>query len=249
MKMIGVIPARYQSSRFPGKPLADICGNPMIWWVYNQTRKVKELSETLVATDDKRISDVCDRLGIPYVMTSEKHRNHVERLYEVSEKVAADLYVCVCGDEPLILPETIEKVIPSDQIDQSRCFACSVQRPFTNPAEVIDVNTIKLVTDVNGVSLYMSRIPIPYPNKSLDFPYMEKVGVESYNKKALDFFYHTSPGFLEKTEDIVLLRFVENNVPVHYRTDDHYTLSVDTPKDLEVVKKIIESDPERDKRG
>ena len=238
MKIIGVIPARYASSRFPGKPLADICGKPMIWWVYNQTKQVKSLSDVIVATDDDRIGAVCAKLSIPFVLTLQKHRNHVERLYEVSEKIDAHAYVCVCGDESLILPETIQKVIP-DVVARDEYFAKSLQRPFTDPAEVIDINTIKLVTDVKGRSLYMSRIPIPYPNKTLNFKYMEKVGVEAYNKKALDFFYHTEPGPLEKIEDIVLLRFIENNIPVQYSTDENYTLSVDTPKDLEVVRSIL----------
>lgn len=238
MKIVGVIPARYASSRFPGKPLVDIYGKPMIWWVYQQTKKVEELDEIYVATDDERIASTCEQYNIKYIMTSTSHRNHMERLYEVSEKIQADLYVCVCGDEPLILPETIKKLIP-EEINENKIFARSIKREFKNPAEVVDINTIKLVTNDENISIYMSRSPIPYPNKTLDFSYMEKVGVESYNKKALDFFYKKEPGILEKIEDIVLLRFVENNIPVEYLLDNNYTLSVDTPKDLEVVKKII----------
>ena len=111
MKIIGVIPARYKSSRFPGKPLADICGKPMIWWVYKQAKKVKEFDEIYVATDDDRIKTVLDGYQVPVIMTSEQHLEHISRIHEVSQKIDADLYVCINGDEPLIDPLSISTVV------------------------------------------------------------------------------------------------------------------------------------------
>jgi len=110
MKILGVIPSRYNSSRLPGKPIVDICGKPMIWWVYNQAIKVPNL-EVIVATDDERIVSVCKKYEIPVIMTGD-HKTHVERIQEVSEKIPADYYVSINGDEPLITPETIKKVLP-----------------------------------------------------------------------------------------------------------------------------------------
>lgn len=238
MKITGVIPARYKSSRFEGKPLADIDGKPMIWWVYQRVAEVTEFDDVLVATDDDRIADVCKQYGMKCLMTSEAHRNHVERLYEVSTQVDSDLYVIVCGDEPLMHPETIKRIIP-DSIPKKSHFACGIMREFTDPVETIDPANIKIATNKDGYCVFLSRNPIPYPYKSLDFTYKKIVGVECYNKTALDFFYHTEPGPLEKIEDVVLLRFIENFVQVKYILDDKYTLAVDTPKDLEKVKKIM----------
>ena len=111
MKVIGVIPARYKSSRLEGKPLKDICGKPMIWWVYNQVKNVRELSEIFVATDDIRIKNECDKYGVSVLMTRNNHPNHISRVQEVSDKIKADIYVCINGDEPLIDVDSIVKVI------------------------------------------------------------------------------------------------------------------------------------------
>ena len=117
MKIVGVIPARYGSSRFPGKPLADICGKPMLWWVYQQAKKVQELDNIYIATDDSRIADLCDHYGMNYVMTGE-HSTHIARVHELSTKVDADYYVNVNGDEPLIEPDTIRAIIPEETSDK-----------------------------------------------------------------------------------------------------------------------------------
>ncbi len=108
MKIIGVIPARYQSSRLPGKPLKNIYGYPMIWWVYRQAKSVNRIDNVYVATDDKRIEDVCCHYNIPVIMTSKKHKNGTERLAEVAKEIPADYYVTIQGDEPLLEPKTIE---------------------------------------------------------------------------------------------------------------------------------------------
>lgn len=127
MKVIGVIPARYASSRFPGKPLADICGKPMIWWVYNQVTQVKEFSDVYIATDDERIAECCKQYNMKYVMTGTDTPNHIHRIWEVTELVEADYYISINGDEPLISPENISQAFP-DRIINDRPFFQSVYR-------------------------------------------------------------------------------------------------------------------------
>lgn len=238
MNIIGVIPSRYASTRFPGKPLVDICGHPMIWWVYQQVIQVKELSKVFVATDDERISKVCDDYGIPYIMTRNDHVNHVTRLQEVSDKVEADYYVCVNGDEPLIQPENIRNVLP-DKLVKDEEYAGYLMRDLTDPAETIDPSNIKLTVADDGRCIYMSRTPIPYPKGSLNITYKKLIGIECFNKKALDFYASTPMGKFEKIEDIDHLRFIENGKMVIIKQTEGESLSVDTQHDLEKVRTIM----------
>lgn len=245
MKIIGIIPARYASTRFPGKPLVDICGYPMIWWVYQQVIKVEELDKVYVATDDDRIAKTCEENGIPFVMTRNDHVNHVTRLAEVSDKIKADYYVCVNGDEPLILPENIKNVLPDSLIKDS-VYAGYLMRNLTDPAETLDPSNIKLSVLSNGRCIYMSRMPIPYPKGTINVIYKKLIGVECFNKAALDFYVNTPMGELEKIEDIDHLRFIENGKMVVVKLSNSESLSVDTKNDLEKVRKIME---ERISRG
>ncbi len=239
-KIVGVIPARYASTRFPGKPLVDICGHPMVWWVYQQVLKVEELSEVYVATDDSRISEVCEREEIPFVMTHNDHVNHVMRLAEVSNKIRADYYVCVNGDEPLIQAKNIRDVLPSKEVTTDEVYAGYLMRELTDPVETIDPSNIKLSVLSSGRCIYMSRTPIPYPKGTLDYKYKKLIGIECFNKKALDFYAKTPMGELEKIEDIDHLRFIEHGKYVHIGLTDSESLSVDTLNDLEKVRKIME---------
>lgn len=239
MKVIGVIPARYQSSRFPGKPLADICGKPMIWWVYNQVSQVKEFSEIYVATDDERIVACCEEYGMKYVMTRKDTPNHIHRIWEVTEMIEADYYISINGDEPLISPDNIRQAFPSEVISD-RPFFQSVYREMHDPAEVMDIANVKIVLNKAGVCMYQSRYPIPCPKGSLLFTYKKAIGIECFNKKALDIFAHTPMGVMEKIEDIDHLRFLENGIPIYYKQIDSESLSVDTKNDLEKVRLIIE---------
>lgn len=239
MKIIGVIPARYKSSRFPGKPLADICGKPMIWWVYRQVICSHKISEAYVLTDDSRISSVCDELNIKYIMTSDDHPNHISRVYEASESICADWYVCVNGDEPLIEPTAIDAVIP-DKVPQTEPVFYGAERVLCDAVKVIDPANIKLVLTKNGRCLYMSRNPIPFPKGTLEFSYHKYVGIECFNKASLNAFVQFPMGVLEKIEDIDHLRFIEHGVSLYFTNVDSESLSVDTPKDLEYVRKNIE---------
>ncbi len=238
MKIIGVIPARYASSRFPGKPLADICGKPMLWWVYQQARNVPEFDGIYVATDDNRVSRLCTQYEIPFVMTGE-HSTHIARVHEVSTMIDADYYVNVNGDEPLIEPKTIRAVIPHAPSDLPKVFG--LMKVLRDPVELIDPTNIKVATNKEGIALYISRAPIPYPYKTIMFEYKKAIGVECWNKAALELFVHSEPGQMEIIEDLVALRFFENGCPMHYTLVESNSLSVDTPKDLEKVRSIMKN--------
>lgn len=236
MKIIGAIPARYGSSRFPGKPLQDICGKPMLWWVYQQASKVEEFSQVVVATDDQRIADLCEQYDMNYVMTGE-HSTHIARIHEVSTKIDADYYVNINGDEPLIEKETIQAIIPKEASEQPKVFG--LMKILRDPVELIDPTNIKVAANKDGVALYISRAPIPHPYKTILFEYKKAIGVECWNKAALELFVNSEPGVMEQIEDLVALRFFENGVPMHYTLVESNSLSVDTPKDLEKVRKLV----------
>ena len=240
MKVVGVIPARYQSSRFPGKPLADICGKPMIWWVYNQAIKVPEIEDVYVATDNDKIKKVCEQYGIPCLMTSNEHPTHVHRIHEFSNSIDSDYYVVICGDEPLISPEVISKVVPESECADD-IYVGGLCRYFSDPAEVVDPANIKIVTNDKEECILLSRAPVPFPYKTVMFKYKKVVGVECYNKKALDYFVSKEAGFLERIEDVTLQRFLENKIHIKYKLVESNSLSVDTSRDLEKVISIINS--------
>lgn len=237
MKIVAFIPARYHSSRFKGKPLADLCGRPMIWWVYNRVRLVRRIDEVYVVTDNEDIRQACEALDIACMMTSEEHRTSTERLYEAAQKVHADVYVCVNGDEPLIEPELVEQVIPEMT---EGFFAANLMTKVQSPVEVVDNTNIKVVTDCKGNALFMSRSPIPHPKASLAFDYYKHLGVLAYSLEALRFFAETPRGPVEEIEDINELRFIENGRPLRMIAVEAHTLSVDTPKDLIFVRRILE---------
>lgn len=238
MKIIVVIPSRYGSTRMPGKPLIDICGKPMIWWVYQNVMKVKEFDEVYVATDDERIRDVCVNFGAKVIMTSDNCSCLIDRLHEVSEIVKGDYYISVNGDEPILESEVMPKIIP-DFSNNDEPIVRGLVRVFTDPVEVIDPGNIKIVVGENGYSLYASRSPIPYPQKSAQFTYKKYVGVECFNKAALDFYVTHEQTSIEKIEDIGSIRFLEHGIRIHYTLVESSSLSVDTTRDLEKIKKIV----------
>ena len=241
MKIIGIIPARYQSSRLPGKPLADICGKPMIWWVYQQVIQVEEFNKIFIATDDERIVKACQAFKMPYIITGTDTPNHIHRIWEVTEIIEADYYVSINGDEPLINPKNIRQALTSIPGKKAGTpFFGSVYRELNDPAETIDPANVKIVLGANNQCLYQSRLPIPSTKGSLNFKYKKAIGIECFNKAALDFFVSTPMGILERIEDIDHLRFLENGIPIYYTKIDSESLSVDTKNDLEKVRIIIE---------
>lgn len=239
MKIVGIIPARYGSTRLPGKPLKDILGYPMIWWVYNRVCSVEKLNGIYVATDDERIRKVCEEYKIPVVMTANSHHAAAHRLQEVSESIEADFYLQLNGDEPLINTEAIAAAIP-DEVPLDREFGTNIITEMNDPAQVLDASNIKMVFDDNMNALYMSRTPIPYPFKSIDFKYYKHVGIIGYNKKMLDFYKNSKPGQFELIEGIDTLRFLDYGKQLKLSlVKNCHSLSVDTEKDIEMVIKMI----------
>ncbi|MDR0430149.1 MAG: 3-deoxy-manno-octulosonate cytidylyltransferase [Tannerellaceae bacterium] len=238
MKIIGIIPARYESSRLPCKPLADICGKPMIWWVYQQAIKANALSAVYVATDDERIVNACNSLSMPVLLTSKDHDTPTSRLYEVSTQLEADFYLLIMGDEPLVNANCFDLIIPKEKTINYCVRALTTE--LHSPTEVIDYSNQKVVTNQWGETLLISRSPIPYPKGLLGFVYRKVTGVQIFSKTALQFYNTTSKSILEKAEENDLMRFVENRIPVIMIRSPYKTISVDTPKDLELVRKEIE---------
>ena len=237
MRIVCVIPARYESSRMPGKPLADIWGKPMIWWVYHRVKDMDVFTDVICAIDDVRIRDKCEDLGVRYIMTKSDHPNHISRIHEVSEFIEADYYMCINGDEPMVTPECIIPVVPRDVVNFP--YFGGAMRVLSNPATVIDSANIKLAVTDTGRCIYMSRSPIPFPKGTLAIEYKKYVGVECVNKSALDFFVNTPMGMMERVEDIDHLRFLENGVELHFDLVNSESISVDTYKDLEYVREKI----------
>lgn len=240
MKIIGVIPARYASKRLPGKPIVDICGKPMIWWVYQQAIKINNFFDIIVATDDDRIKDECIKNGMNFMMTSKDGSCLIDRLYEVSKNIEADYYVSINGDEPLIESEIIPFVFPKE-IVKDIPIARGLMREFKDPVEVVDPGNLKIVCSSEGRLIYVSRSPVPYPQRTTNFTFKKYVGVECYNQNALYSYYKSPPGEIEQIEDLGHIRFLEYGIPVYFTLVKSNSLSVDTPKDLEKVRMIIQN--------
>lgn len=238
MKMIAVIPARYNSSRMPGKPLADILGKPMIWWVYQQAIKEKRFDKVVVATDDCRIEDVCKQYEMNVMMTREDHDTPTSRLYEVSTRMDGDRFLLLMGDEPLIDEKCFDLILDKDVNDNYEVAALT--NVIERPSEVIDFSNQKVVCNSKREALLISRSPIPYPKGSLDIEYEKVTGVQIFSRQALAVYNSTERSMLEKAEENDLMRFIENDIKVKMIRSPFKTISVDTPKDLELVRSIIQ---------
>ena len=242
MKVVCIIPARYGSTRLPGKPLKDINGHPMIWWVYHRVHAIQNINEIYVATDHPDIVAVCKNYGIPVVLTRDDHPTGANRLQEVSEHIAADFYVQVNGDEPLIDTKAVSAAIPP-KIPQDIEFGTNVITEIRAAAHLMDPSNIKVVFDSKMNALYMSRMPIPYPFKNTNFKYYKHVGVIGYNKRMLDFYKNSTPGRLELIEGIDTLRFLDYGKKLLLiKIPKYNSLSVDTSSDLEEVRRRIKNE-------
>jgi 3-deoxy-manno-octulosonate cytidylyltransferase (CMP-KDO synthetase) len=241
MKIIAVIPARYESSRFQGKPLADICGKLMIERVYLQAKKVKEFDEVYVATDDQRIYDACEHRGLKVIMTSASHRTGTDRVGEVAEKISADLYVNIQGDEPLIEPETIRTaIIPFlESNGKSDIKVTNLMTEIHDPVDLVNVTVPKVLAAEDGRGVYLTRSAAPYPKGNINAKYYKQVCVYGFTPEALKFYckYGKEHGKakIEAIEDIEILRFIENGYMVKYIEVASETIAVDTPNDLQRV--------------
>jgi len=238
MKIIGVIPARYASTRFPGKPLADICGKPMIWWVYQQAKKVKEFTEVYVATESEKIVSTCQELGINVILTADTHPTGTDRIGEVARKIPADLYVNIQGDEPMIEPETIRKAI-LPFFDNPRLQISNLMTEIKDPVDIVNFTVPKVITNNENIGIYLTRATAPYPKGSIDYKYYKQVCVYGFKPEALSFYCHSERGKIERIEDIEILRFIEAGWKVQYIEVDSETVAVDTPNDLAKVNQIM----------
>ena len=238
MKILGVIPARYASSRLPGKPLADILGKPMVWWVYQAAMQSPLLDDLVVATDDERILAVCKEHGMNAVMTRADHDTPTARIQEVSCLIQADLYLQIMGDEPLIDPKAFELILPKE-LPGDPYYVAGVTNRMEHPADVIDFSNQKVVCNARREILLISRSPIPYPKGTADFEYEKITGIQLFSKKALDFYAATPKSALEKAEENDLMRFIENGHTVHAVLSPYKTVSVDTPKDVDIVCGVL----------
>jgi len=242
IKVVGVIPERYQSSRFEGKPLADICGKPMIWWVYQNCLKVNELDEVYVATDDKRFFDACESLDIKVIMTSTSCRTGTDRVGEVAEQIEADIYVNIQGDEPMLEPETIAKAI-RPFYENPDLKITNLMTKITNGVDTVNFTVPKVITNKEGIGIYLTRATAPYPKGKIDYDYYKQVCVYGFKPEALKFFCEYGEQYgkakIEEIEDIEILRFIENGWKVQYIEVDSDTVAVDTPNDLEKVRKLL----------
>lgn len=173
-------------------------------------------------------------------MTSAQHKTHLDRLYEVSTKIEADFYINVNGDEPLIEASAIKKMLPQN-IDASTKYVANMMTELKNPLEAVDFSKIKIATDRNGYALYMARSPIPYPRGTYNFTFKKFVGVQCFTKSALEFCFHADRGPIEDAEDIDEFRFLENGERIKFIEADVTTLSVDTLKDADKVRMIIQN--------
>ena len=238
MKIIGMVPARGGSSRFNNKPLALICGKPMVYWVWKHSKEVACFDEVYVATDSEEIKTVSEGFGAKVLMTSSDCETATESLWEVSHMVDADLYVMINGDEPLVMARDIVKCIP-ERIPDDGFYVSNLMTDFSNPVEVADPTNLKIVTNSDDICLFISRAPIPFPKGDMNYVFHKFVGVGAFTHESLEYYHRTPRGPIEKIEENDSFRFIENRKDCYYINAHCKTLSVDTPKDRVAVEQYM----------
>jgi 3-deoxy-manno-octulosonate cytidylyltransferase (CMP-KDO synthetase) len=244
MKVSGVIPARYHSSRLEGKPLADIHGKPMIQHVYEIARKARQLDSVVVATDDERIAAAVGRFGGQVVMTSPAHASGTDRVAEAVAGSDAAIVVNVQGDEPFLDPEMIDESIQAlkDALREADGVGLSTVRKKIGEASYHDPSVVKVVTDARGRALYFSRSLVPYPrHRTEPLDVFEHIGLYAYTSECLARLSQMPPTRLERIEGLEQLRALENGISIQV-VETHCKgelVSVDTPEDLERVRTIL----------
>ena len=237
MKAVAVIPARYGSTRLPGKPLLDICGKPLIQRVWDVVARVHGLDEIIVATDDERIAEVVRDFGGKALMTSADCQSGSDRVSEVSKIVDADVYINVQGDEPLLESSNIEKLLNVFALDdvQVATLCCHI-----NKEEAMNPNNVKVVLDHIGNALYFSRYPLPYICELNDtMNYLRHIGVYAYRREILRSFVNLPVSPLEHAEKLEQLRFIQAGIPISVIKISTINTSIDTQEDLEKVREVF----------
>jgi 3-deoxy-manno-octulosonate cytidylyltransferase (CMP-KDO synthetase) len=234
MKLIALIPARYGSTRFPGKPLADLGGQPLIQRVYEQARQVQELDGLWVATDDERIFAGVTAFGGRAVMTRADHPSGSDRLAEAAhllDLAPDDIVVNIQGDQPLFPPDLIARLAAPLKRNPEAVMVTAARR-LSDPALAADPNVVKVVCDRQGRALYFSRSPLPYWRDGGQSYFYRHLGLYAYRVSFLQEFVHLPPGRWEEAEKLEQLRALEHGFPIHVVETEGDTLEVDTPADL-----------------
>jgi 3-deoxy-manno-octulosonate cytidylyltransferase (CMP-KDO synthetase) len=252
-KISAVIPARYGSTRFEGKPLADILGKPMIQYVYEGVRESKLIDEVIVATDDQRIMEAVNSFGGKAVMTSPTHFTGTDRVAEVAKKLKSEIIVNVQGDEPLIKGNIVDKAISPLLTDDTLQMSTLMTR-IEEVRDWLNPHIVKVVVDQKNFALYFSRSPIPFPrelnigrlesnpfgtNRPLPKRVFKHIGVYVFRRKFLLLFSKMKPTPLEKLEKLEQLRALENGYRIKVNPVDYEPLCVDTPEDIQKVKAFL----------
>ena len=239
MKVIGVIPARFNSSRFEGKILVPLLGKPMVIHVAEKLVKALGKDNTLIATDDQRIAEVVDKYGFRYCMTSNNHPTGTDRVCEVAQKISADIYVNVQGDEPMVDPIDISKIVETklrypDHVINGMC-------PISSDEDPENINLPKVLVNSNNELIYMSRLPIPgQKNKnSANTILAKQVCIYAFNYRELNSFGTAQRPKYELLEDIEILRFLDLGVKIKMVETSGNSLAVDTPDDVPTVEKAM----------
>ncbi len=238
MKSICVIPARYSSTRLPGKPLKDICGKPMICRVYERAKAAKSVAEVFVATDDERILQAVEKNFGKAIMTRADHKTGTDRLAEVAEKFSdVEVIVNVQGDEPLIEPALIDELVAEFVKDKNLQMA-TVATELSDADEMKNPNNVKVVLDKNNDALYFSRSLIPYPRNAGKAKVFKHIGIYAYRRNFLLNYAKMEPTPLEQSESLEQLRALENGFKIRVIKSSCRFVGVDTEEDLKLVNEI-----------
>ncbi|HYW65856.1 MAG TPA: 3-deoxy-manno-octulosonate cytidylyltransferase [Candidatus Dormibacteraeota bacterium] len=241
-KVIVVIPARYASTRLPGKPLVPLAGKPMVQHVYEQAKRAQTVHRVMVATDDQRIMDAVTAFGGEARMTRSDHRTGTERIAEVAVHEAGDVFVNVQGDEPLIDPVAIDTAVGA-LLEEPPAQISTVATLIRHAGDIMDPNVVKTVLDFDGNALYFSRAPIPWirdTQQKVHVNYWKHLGLYVFQREALLEFPTLPQGELEKIEQLEQLRWLENGWKIRVAEVAHDAVSVDVPEDVARVEKLME---------
>jgi 3-deoxy-manno-octulosonate cytidylyltransferase (CMP-KDO synthetase) len=234
---ITVIPARLASTRLPRKVLREVAGRPLLAWVVEAARTCRGLRDVIVATDSEEVLALCRAQGWTGRMTSAQHRSGTERVHEVAQALAADVYVNIQADEPLLKPAHIDLLLAT--MRDPKVQVATLKTPCA-AADVNNPNAVKVVTDLAGRALYFSRSPVPHDrDASGAVRYFKHLGVYAYRRTALDRFCALPESPLERGERLEQLRFLENDIPIQVAETPHDTIGVDTEEDLRRVETVL----------
>lgn len=240
LRILGIIPARYKSSRYEGKPLCMISGVPMVKRTYLQAKKSNLLDTLVVATESKKIKEYCESENIPVIMTSDNCLTGTDRLAEVSKQMDYDLYVNIQGDEPVIDPKSIDEVVSEYKIYKDNYIAYNLYKIIDDKEEVNTDTIIKVITNEKDELMYMSRLGVPFNKSSLEVKHKKQICVYGFTKQALDVFSSRTKTLNEQYEDIEILRFVDMGYKVKMKETNVDSIAVDVPSDVEKVEKFLE---------